>query len=86
VLSSAIGASEALPEVTRVSVRERDSVILVCTDGLTKHVSDAEIAQQLRTMQSAEQVCNSLLALALERGGTDNITMVVGRAVRRDAA
>jgi protein phosphatase len=86
VLSSAIGASEALPEVTRVSVRERGTVILVCTDGLTKHVPDAEIAQQIRTMQSAEQLCHSLLALALERGGTDNITMVVGRAVRRDAA
>jgi protein phosphatase len=85
VLSSAIGASEAVPEVTRVSVRERGTVILVCTDGLTKHVSDAEIAQHLRTMQSAEQVCQSFLALALERGGTDNITMVVGRAVRRDA-
>ena len=86
VLSSAIGASEAVPEVSRVNVRERGTVVLVCTDGLTKHVSDAEIAQQIRTMQSAEQVCRSLLALALERGGTDNITMVVGRAVRRDAA
>ena len=84
VLSSAIGASEAVPEVTRVSVRERGTVVLVCTDGLTKHVSDAEIAEHIRTMQSAEQLCNSLLALALERGGTDNITMVVGRAVRRD--
>lgn len=85
VLSSAIGASEAVPEVTRVSVRERGTVILVCTDGLTKHVSDAEIAQQIRTMESAEQLCRSLLALALERGGTDNITMVIGRAIRRDA-
>jgi protein phosphatase len=85
VLSSAIGASEALPEVTRVSVRERGTVILVCTDGLTKHVSDAEIAEHLRTMESAEQVSRSLLALALERGGSDNVTMVVGRAVRRDA-
>jgi protein phosphatase len=84
VLSSAIGASEAVPEVTRVSVRERGTVILVCTDGLTKHVADAEIAQQIRTMQSAEQLCSSLLALALERGGTDNITMVVGRAIRRE--
>jgi protein phosphatase len=84
VLSSAIGASEAVPEVTRVSVRERGTVVLVCTDGLTKHVSDAEIAEHIRTMQSAEQLCNSLLALALERGGTDNITMVVGRAVRHD--
>ena len=82
VLSSAIGASEALPEITRVDVSQRGSVILVCTDGLSKHVSDVEIAQQLGAMQSAEQVCRSLLQLALDRGGSDNITLVVGRARR----
>ena len=83
VLSSAIGATEALPEVTRVDVRERGCVIIVCTDGLTKHVTDAEIAQRLGAMESAEQVSHALLKLALDRGGTDNITLVVGRALKR---
>ena len=82
VLSSAIGASEALPEITKVNVSQRGSVILVCTDGLSKHVSDAEIAEHLGAMQSAEQVCRALLQLALDRGGSDNITLVVGRALR----
>ena len=40
VLASAIGASESMPEVTRVDVRQRGAVILVCTDGLTKHVTE----------------------------------------------
>jgi protein phosphatase len=83
VLSSAIGASEALPEISRVDVRERGCVILVCTDGLTKHVSDAEIAEHLGAMESAEQVSRALVQLAIDRGGTDNITLVVGRALRR---
>ena len=83
ILSSAIGATEALPEVTRVDVRERDCVILLCTDGLTKHVTDAEIAEELGAMISAEQVCQALLKLALDRGGRDNITLVVGRVLRR---
>lgn len=83
VLASAIGAPEARPEITRVDVRERGSVILVCTDGLTKHVSDAEIAHHLGAMESAEQVCGALLQLALDRGGSDNITLVVGRAPAR---
>lgn len=79
VLSSAIGSEQAAPEVTRVDVRRRGCVILVCTDGLTKHVADAEIAAALERMTSAEQVAGELLHLALERGGTDNITIVVGR-------
>jgi len=82
VLSSAIGASEALPEITRVDVRQRGCVILVCTDGLTKHVSDEELAVALRDMTSAEQVCRALLRTVLDRGGSDNVTMVIGRARR----
>lgn len=82
VLSSAIGAPEALPVISRVDVRRRGCVVLICTDGLTKHVSDAEIAAQIGAMRSAEQLCQSLLELALARGGSDNITIVAGRARR----
>jgi serine/threonine protein phosphatase PrpC len=80
VLSSAIGGDFAMPVVTRVDIREPGSVQLVCSDGLTRHVTDAEIADHLRRMTSAEQVCHALVTLALDRGGKDNITVVVGRA------
>lgn len=82
VLASAIGAEEAKPEVTRFNLTERGSVILVCSDGLTKHVKDPEIADYLSRMTSTKQVCEDLLQLALERGGHDNITIVAGRAPR----
>jgi protein phosphatase len=78
VLVSAIGGEEALPEVSRLDIRRRNTVILLCSDGLTKHVSNDEIAERLRTMESSEQVCRALLDLALERGGTDNITVLAG--------
>ena len=80
VLSSAIGATEAMPEVTRVNVHARGTVILVCSDGLTKHVEDHEIAAHVAAMTSSEQLCRALLALVLDRGGSDNVTLVVGRA------
>lgn len=80
VLSSAIGGPEPTPEVSRLDISRRGCVILLCSDGLTKHVSDAEIAQHLGAMTSAEQVCRALCDMALERGGTDNITILVGRA------
>ena len=56
---------------------------LICSDGLTKHVSDARIAERLHGMTSARQACESLLQDALDGGGTDNITIIVGRAVAK---
>lgn len=79
VLASAIGGTEAAPVVTRIEI-PRGCVILLCTDGLTKHVSEAEITREIEAMKSAEQLCNSLLKLALDRGGSDNITIIAGRA------
>ena len=54
---------------------------LLCSDGLTRHVSDERIQQRLATMTSARQACEALLQDALDGGGTDNITILVGRAV-----
>lgn len=79
VLASSIGGPETAPVVSRVDL-SRSGCVLLCTDGLTKHVPDPEIAAQLGAMQSAEQVCHTLLDLALERGGSDNITVLAGRA------
>lgn len=81
VLARAIGSTEATPEVTRLDIRERGSVVFLCSDGLTKHVSDEEIAAALRGMQSSHQACHDLVELALARGGSDNITVIAGRAV-----
>jgi len=79
VLSSSIGGKQNAPVVTRLR-QELDNVHLMCSDGLTKHVSDERIADRLRTMTSAKQVCETLLQDALDGGGTDNITIIVGRA------
>jgi len=78
VLMSALGGREANPVLSTITLRWED-VMLLCTDGLTRHVSDDEIAQQLSGERTAEEICRNLLGLALERGGTDNITIVAGR-------
>jgi len=80
VLSSAIGGDDTLPVVSRVDVSERGCVLVFCTDGLTKHVSDEEIERACAGVTSAEQLCRDLVELALERGGSDNVTIVVARA------
>lgn len=83
VLSSALGAENHVPVVTRLT-QEWGAVGLLCSDGLTKHVPDERIAEHLRTMTSAKQVCEALLQDALDNGGTDNITIIVGRGVPKE--
>ena len=78
VLSSAIGGSLTTPVVTRAT-STRDSIWLLCSDGLTKHVTDERIAERLARVESSERTCRALLQDALDGGGTDNVTILIGR-------
>jgi len=78
VLYSALGATRAEPMTATTDIRW-DDVMLLCTDGVTKHVSDDEIRDALRNSTSAETTARELLQLTLERGGSDNTTLIVGR-------
>jgi serine/threonine protein phosphatase PrpC len=81
VLSSAIGGQQAAPVVTRIT-RDWGTVVLLCSDGLTKHVSDERIAERIAQMTSSKQLCEALLQDALDGGGSDNITIIVGRTLK----
>ena len=83
VLASSIGGPQTAPVVSRIP-SSWEKVHLLCSDGLTKHVSDERIAERLGTMGSARQACEDLLQDALDGGGTDNITIIVGRVVPND--
>lgn len=76
VLASAVGARDLSPAV-RVLALEPGDVLLLCTDGLTKSASEDEIAAVLDRPADPEARCRALVALALERGGRDNITAIV---------
>jgi protein phosphatase len=79
VLLSALGSAQVDPQII-VQNLERQDITLLCSDGLTKHVSDAEIREHLLRDASSASICQSLIDLALERGGEDNVTVVVGKA------
>lgn len=57
---------------------------LLCSDGLTEHVEDAEMFDALSGMQPQE-ACNHLIALTLSRGARDNVTVMVVRCLDRQA-
>ncbi|MEO6526520.1 MAG: protein phosphatase 2C domain-containing protein [Gemmatimonadaceae bacterium] len=76
VLSSAIGSPEMKPAVSQLTL-QRGDVLLLCTDGLTKHVQEEAIAAVLSSASGAEAGCRELIERALTDGGRDNITVVV---------
>jgi len=79
ILASAVGG-DLKPSVGLIDLQWGDTVLL-CSDGLTRHVSDEEITKMLEETDSAESSCHVLRDAALEGGGRDNITVVVARAV-----
>ena len=77
VLTNVIGggAEGAGVEIHRAELRDGDR-LLVCSDGLTEVVRDDDIAEVLRRTDAPEFVCRTLVDLALERGGPDNVTVI----------
>lgn len=78
ILSSAIGGPQAAPVVRKLGLQWGD-VGLMCSDGLTRHVSDDQIRERLMTTKTARDGCEVLLQDALDAGGQDNITIIIGR-------
>ena len=65
-------------EVYRADLKIGDSVLL-CTDGLTRHVNDGVIQDRLASDASASELCEEFINLANGAGGSDNISVVVAR-------
>ena len=79
-LYSALGAEEMEPTVGLVDFAPGD-VLLLCSDGLPKHVSDERIKEVLGQPVTAEAMARTLVADALAGGGSDNVTVVVARMI-----
>lgn len=60
-----------------------DDIMLFTSDGLTRHVSDAEIVRIVLQATSLDHACEALIQSAKERGGTDNITCVLVRVAEQ---
>ncbi len=65
-------------DTCHVPLQDGDQLLL-CTDGLTDMVPEAEIAQLLAEPRTTQQITQSLIDTALAHGGKDNVTVVLGR-------
>jgi protein phosphatase len=78
VVTRAIGVhAEAEIEVMSGTLAWGD-VFVICSDGLTTHVSDAEILAHVLA-NGAQSACDALVALTMQRGAVDNVTVVAVR-------
>jgi len=76
-ITRAVGAGDPLQlEMDLLPVAHGDRFLL-CSDGLDRHVADADIATTLRGVHDPQACANALVALGLARGGADNITCLV---------
>lgn len=77
VLTRALGIDESVKVDTWEIDPAAGGRLLLCSDGLTNECSDAEIAGVLGTAADPATAAERLVALALEHGGSDNVTVVV---------
>ena len=76
VITRAVGVDENLLLDAVDGTIAAGDTFLLCSDGLTSHVSNLEIGELMAGRRSRE-ICEMLIDLALKRGGSDNVTVSV---------
>ncbi|MDO5641734.1 MAG: protein phosphatase 2C domain-containing protein [Paracoccus sp. (in: a-proteobacteria)] len=77
VILRAIGIGQQAEPELATGVAEPGDRFLICSDGLTEHLQDDEIARVMSREETPEAVADNLVALTLDRGAKDNVTVVV---------
>lgn len=88
VISRALGAEDTVEVDLKTIEVEDGTEFLLCTDGITRHISDGELRQLIVIHDDLDTLCEELKQRCYERGAEDNLTAVVvrcGRHIRPDA-
>ena len=75
VITRAIGVHDNPELEMKSGTLEPGDIFVMCTDGLTAHVEDWEILA-LASQHRPQEACDLLVALTLDRGAVDNVTVV----------
>lgn len=86
IILQALGSEEDLDVAHPGEELQDGDTLLLCTDGLTGVVSNAEVEESLRLGGPLEDVCDRLIASAEAKGGPDNITVLLCRVEREHRA
>jgi serine/threonine protein phosphatase PrpC len=79
VILQALGVSETVDVVLSCINARQDDILVLCSDGLSGLVKAEEIRQVVETTEDQANDCRRLIDMANERGGYDNITVIIAR-------
>ncbi|MBZ5698448.1 MAG: Stp1/IreP family PP2C-type Ser/Thr phosphatase [Acidobacteriia bacterium] len=82
VLTRAVGANATVEVDADEQILLVGDTLLLCSDGLTRMVTDPEIASTLLTTTSAQAAADRLVELANENGGVDNVSVIIVRILQ----
>jgi serine/threonine protein phosphatase PrpC len=77
IITRALGCSEDIEVDVYTHEMLPDDYIIMCTDGLTNKLSEVEIKETVEGSAGPEQACEQLIEKANEKGGEDNITVII---------
>jgi protein phosphatase len=81
IITRALGAAEDVePDLADHQLLAHDTLLL-CSDGLTRHLSDSEIAAVVDRSTSVASACEALIEAAKDGGGSDNVTCILVRMI-----
>lgn len=80
VISRALGAEPTVEVDLKTIMFEPGTVFLICSDGVTRHISDFEIRELLLSSPNPQLICDRVKAICYDRGAEDNLTAVIVRA------
>jgi PPM family protein phosphatase len=83
VLTRAVGTADTVEVDTDEQMLLVGDSVLLCSDGLTRMVTEPEIASTLLTSASAQESADRLVDLANENGGVDNVSVIVLRVSQK---
>ena len=77
IISRALGAEPTVEVDLKTIMVEPNTRFLLCSDGVTRHIGDIELAELLSSNEDAETICSQIKTICFQRGAEDNLTAVI---------
>ena len=86
IISRALGAEPSVEVDLKTIMFEPNTTFLICSDGITRHITDDEINALLFSEHKPSEICQRMKEICYARGAEDNLTAVIVRIVEAEVS